>query len=222
MTGILYSTVTNVQYLDNIGMQFNFTGTPTGSFTAQISADYEQDQYGNVTDAGNWVSMSPALGTAAGTADSIAGDINQTGFAWMRAKYTPTGAGVQTIQPVADSSGSLAGKYFLLQSANGTTKYAIWFKVSGSGSAPVVSGYTSTEVDISTGDTAASVGTAMATVIAALGGAAVFSATGTTTVTVTNLVSGPFVAIVDVDSGFTFAVTAGAGVLNAFITGKML
>lgn len=85
------SAVTNIQFLDNIGVQFNFTGTPTGTFSVEISADYEQDTNGNVTNAGNWVSLvlSP-IPAAAGAADSIYIDITQISAPWVRAKYTRT------------------------------------------------------------------------------------------------------------------------------------
>lgn len=119
--------------------------------------------------------------------------------------------GVQTIQPVADVAGSLAGTYFLLQSQSGN-KYAMWFKVSGSGSAPVVPGYTASEVDIATGNSAAVVGGALAAAIAALNSGNDFTTSGTTTITVTNKTAGSFTLASDVSTGFTFAlVTAGSG-----------
>lgn len=89
MAGSLTSTVTNIQFLDAIGVQFNFTGTPTGSFQVQVSADYAQDDNGNVQVAGNWVNMtlSPAP-VASGSADSIYIDIRSTSAPWMRLVYT--------------------------------------------------------------------------------------------------------------------------------------
>lgn len=88
-TASLTSAVTNVQFLDNIGIQLNFTGTPTGSFAVQVSADYAQDDYGNVTNTGNWVSLalSPAP-SASGAADTAYVDIIQTSAPWIRTVYT--------------------------------------------------------------------------------------------------------------------------------------
>lgn len=87
----LTSAVTNIEYLDNIGIQLNWTGTPTGTFSVEISMDYSQDQLGNVTNAGNWiaVTLSPAI-TASGSADQAYIDLNQLSAPWIRTKYTKT------------------------------------------------------------------------------------------------------------------------------------
>ena len=127
-------------------------------------------------------------------------------------------AGVQTITTVADVAGSLAGTYFLLQAQDGN-KYAMWFKVSGVGSAPVVAGYTASEVDINTGASAANVGTALKNAINLLNSGLDFSASGTSTVTVTNKQIGSFTQASDGTSptGFTFA-----GFVNGTGTARVL
>lgn len=51
------SSVTNIQFLDDIGLQLNWTGSPVGTFAIQVSADHAQDYNGNVTVAGNWVPL---------------------------------------------------------------------------------------------------------------------------------------------------------------------
>lgn len=53
------SQVSNILQLDDVGYQFNFTGSPVGTFQIQISADYAQDTSSppNVTNAGNWVPL---------------------------------------------------------------------------------------------------------------------------------------------------------------------
>lgn len=85
------SSVTNIQFLDNIGIQLTFTGAPVGTFEVQVSADYAQDDNGNVTNAGNWTSItlspSPA---AAGSGSTIYIDMNQLSAPWIRVKYTKT------------------------------------------------------------------------------------------------------------------------------------
>lgn len=87
----LTSLVTNIQRLDNIGIQINFAGTPTGTFDVQVSADYAQDEFGNVTNVGNWISLdltpSPA---ASGSASQIYIDIAGLSAPWIRVKYTRT------------------------------------------------------------------------------------------------------------------------------------
>lgn len=56
-TSVLTSPVTSLQYLDDVGVQFTWTGSPVGNFRIQISADYAQDTNGNVTNAGTWVPL---------------------------------------------------------------------------------------------------------------------------------------------------------------------
>ncbi len=155
----------------------------------------------------NWVDLpSQTVNVTSGTSALLT--IAQSAYRWIRAKYTSTATGVQTIVPVADVSNSLAGKYFLLNSANAGVAYYVWFKVSGTGTDPALAGKTGVEVDIATNATAATVGAAITTAVDLL---AEFAASGTTTVTVTNSASGPFTAITDgtLATTFTFAVTAG-------------
>lgn len=51
------SAITNIQYMDNIGIQINITsGSATGAFDAQISADHFEVG-GNVKVAGTFISL---------------------------------------------------------------------------------------------------------------------------------------------------------------------
>ena len=95
MAGNLTTAVTNIAFQDNIGIQLNFTGTPTGSFAVQVSADYKQDANGNVTNVGNWVTLVlPTAAAAAGAANTIYIDLNQLSAPWIRVVYTASsGAG---------------------------------------------------------------------------------------------------------------------------------
>lgn len=94
MSAAITSDVTNIQFLDNIGIQLNFTGTPTGTFQVQVSADFARDDGGRVTNAGNWIPLvlSP-VPAATGTAGFIYIDIIQTSAPWIRVTYSGTGAG---------------------------------------------------------------------------------------------------------------------------------
>lgn len=49
------SLVTDIRYMDDIGIQFSWTSSPVGTFAVQVSADYKQDELGNVLVAGNWI-----------------------------------------------------------------------------------------------------------------------------------------------------------------------
>lgn len=132
-------------------------------------------------------------------------------------------AGAVTIAPVADVSGSLASTWFRIYDAYGNT-FIVWFSVSGVGSAPTGVSGTLVQQSITTGDSAATIGTALATTLAALSAAqpgnltapsGVFSFTtaGTTTVTVTSTATNPYGPLPGVPAdgaiatGFTFALS---------------
>lgn len=92
MSGNLTSNVVDIEFLDNIGIQLNFTGTPTGTFGVQISMDYNPQ-----TGAGFWIYLTlpttPAA-VAAGASNQIYIDLIQLTAPYIRVKYTATsGAG---------------------------------------------------------------------------------------------------------------------------------
>lgn len=99
-----------------------------------------------------------------------------------------------TIAPVADVSGSLASKYFLITDAF-AQQYALYFIVNGSGQPPALTSANNLQsaiavpVSIATGATAAQVGSALVTMIAALNSGRSFTASGSTTVTVVSAVA---------------------------------
>lgn len=100
-------------------------------------------------------------------------------------------AEVSDFTAVADVAGSLAGTYFTIHDAHDAHCYAVWFKVSGTGSAPVVSGCVNAEVDVSTGDSAATVAGDARTVLNAAPYTSYFAITGATThIIVSNLLNG--------------------------------
>lgn len=93
----LTSTIISVRYQDNICLQLNFTGTPTGTFDVQGSVDYNiSDPTDAVIVTGNWISvpLTPSP-VAAGAGDSILFDLNQQSYPFIRVVYTKTsGTGV--------------------------------------------------------------------------------------------------------------------------------
>lgn len=94
MTGSVTSAVTNIQHLDNIGYQMNITsGTPTGAFSVEVSADYYQDPEGTVVNAGNWVALTltPTPSVTTGAPANIYLDLNQLSAPWIRLKWTHSG-----------------------------------------------------------------------------------------------------------------------------------
>lgn len=79
------SDPTNVLFMDNVQVQLNYTGTPTGTFQVQVSSDYDP----TTATAGNWVPI-PFGSTisATGAADQIILDMNQLPAPWVRVVYT--------------------------------------------------------------------------------------------------------------------------------------
>lgn len=88
MSGTITSKAIGIQFLDNIALQFNFTGTPTGTFSVQGSLDHAE-YFGTVTKAGTWneVTLDP-VPAAAGAAGSILINMDQLAFPFLRVVYT--------------------------------------------------------------------------------------------------------------------------------------
>ncbi len=122
--------------------------------------------------------------------------------------------GIQTIAFAADSGGSLNSTFFLLNDAQGNGYY-VWFNINSAGVDPAVVGRTGVEVAGATNAAAATLGAAAKALIIALNTGLSFSATGTATLTITNIATGPFTPAVDgsAPTSFVFAVTAGEGAL---------
>lgn len=93
MSASITGPVTNIQFLDNIGVQFNFSGAPSGNFQIQVSIDYNQDINGNVINAGNWVPVTLSSGSVnANTSlgSPIYVDLNQLSAPFIRVVYVRT------------------------------------------------------------------------------------------------------------------------------------
>jgi len=118
---------------------------------------------------------------------------------------------ITNITTVADVAGSLAGKYFTLNSALNANMYYFWYIVSGVGTDPMVPGLTGIPINIITGDSANTVALKTNNVINSL--VLDFTSTVLTDViTVTTIGEGVTTAETAGTSGFTVTVTqAGAG-----------
>ena len=95
MSGNLTSAVTTIKYLDNVAIQLNAVGSMVGNFSVEGSLDYEQDQYGNVVNAGNWIPLVLSPAPAVSGADKqILIDLFSLSFPNIRVSYAATsGAG---------------------------------------------------------------------------------------------------------------------------------
>lgn len=94
------SSVVNIQWLDNIGIQVDVTGsTADGTFTVQVSNTYKLNPDGSVRDAGTWVDLTtPApIEIVDAEPQPIFIDVNQSGAAAIRLVFEPAeGAGAGT------------------------------------------------------------------------------------------------------------------------------
>jgi hypothetical protein len=89
-TNTYTSSVVEIENLDNVYLQLETSGTPTGAYIVQVSNDYNQDAEGNVLNAGQWVTLnlSPSPTIAAGSPSPIGIDMNQLGAPFLRVQYT--------------------------------------------------------------------------------------------------------------------------------------
>ena len=93
MSSDVTSDTTNILYTDRVSYQISYTGTPTGSFSVQISND--ETTWENMT-------LSTAV-SAAGSADNHFIDC-ETGAKYIRLKYTSSsGSGTLQVKLVAKS-----------------------------------------------------------------------------------------------------------------------
>tara|TARA_R110002020_G_scaffold18369_3_gene64222 strand:- start:1893 stop:2936 length:1044 start_codon:yes stop_codon:yes gene_type:complete len=107
---------------------------------------------------------------------------------WNRSNFTI----VTTITCTDDVSGTTGGRYFYFHTKS--TSYQVWFDVDGGDTLVIDSGYTGCEVDISSGDNATTIGTALKTKLSTLTGVTASSASGVVTVNVTSAESSDVIA----------------------------
>jgi hypothetical protein len=96
MSGNITSAPLETKLQDNIGIQLNWTGTPSGTFGFYVSMDYAQDAFGNVTNPGHWIQLpvNPTI-TASGVPDQAYVDLNQLSAPYVKVVYSAnSGAGV--------------------------------------------------------------------------------------------------------------------------------
>lgn len=88
-TNTIYSNIIDVSKMDNIGLQVDWTGTPTGTFSVQASNN------GTTFHA---VVFNPVLAQPSGSAGGYVVDINQYPWKYIMLQYTnASGAGTLTV-----------------------------------------------------------------------------------------------------------------------------
>lgn len=129
-----------------------------------------------------------------------------------RYTFVPGVEQVTNVVAVADVSGSLAGKYFLINSGNNVTQYYIWFNVNGAGTDPTISGATGLEVFLNTNDNANTVAFKISNAFNAELFNDFSSTVATNTVIITNNIQGYTTNASAATSGFTVTTpTSGVG-----------
>lgn len=86
-----------VEQADVVGIQMNYSGAPVGSLALQGSIDHSQDQWGNITNAGNWTSLyvtvngtlTNAIAIPANTSPILI-DTSLSSIPFLRLQYTAT------------------------------------------------------------------------------------------------------------------------------------
>lgn len=128
---------------------------------------------------------------------------NASGSATSAILYYDKSKLVKDITTLADVSGSLNNKYFLLDDALDKNKYYIWFNVNSAGTDPVISGRIGLQVPLNTNDTADFVATALRIVI---GSTSKFVCTlvSTNKLRIENIGFGQSSGVVDFNTSFTF------------------
>lgn len=88
-TNAIYSQITDLSKMDNVGLEVTWVGTPTGTF----------EVYGSNSGISFYpLTFSPALGQPAGSAGGYLVDLNQYPFKYLMLKYTnASGSGTLTV-----------------------------------------------------------------------------------------------------------------------------
>jgi hypothetical protein len=210
--------VTNIkgQGIKSVFMHTSVTPTvgPNGVLNPNPAVGYAWVQlaYNYTKYCGSFIApQSPATGSAL----AINATALTLGKPYVIASVGVGALGAATIAPVADVAGSLASTWFRLYDAYGNT-FVLWFSIGGVGKAPSNVGGTLVQVSVPANSTAATIGAQLVTIISNLpsgvAGVNSFTASGTTTVTVTNtnavnnqLPGAPADGLIP--TGFAFALT---------------
>jgi hypothetical protein len=93
------SDVTCIKFLDNLGIQLSWTGSPVGTFDVQVSNDYSDGKGASKANAGTWSSLglNPPVSASGSAADAYL-QLQQICAPYIRVVYTKTsGTGSLTV-----------------------------------------------------------------------------------------------------------------------------
>lgn len=86
-TSVITSQITNIRGMDNVFYDIQFSGSPTGTFSVQVSSSYDPITNPNAIFIPLVLSPVPV---ASGSSGVIGIDINQEGAQWIKLVYTNT------------------------------------------------------------------------------------------------------------------------------------
>ena len=84
-TAVVTSEITEIRGFDNVSYEADFSGTPTGTFSVQVSNSYDPITNPNAVFVILPLSPTPV---ASGSSGVLGIDINQSGFKWIKLVYT--------------------------------------------------------------------------------------------------------------------------------------
>jgi hypothetical protein len=93
-TSTITSQVTEIRGFDNVSYEADFSGTPTGTFSVQVSNSYDPITNPNAVFIPLVLSPTPV---ASGSSGVVGIDINQSGFKYIKIVYTNI-SGTGTLQ----------------------------------------------------------------------------------------------------------------------------
>jgi hypothetical protein len=85
-TAAVVSTPLNMEDIDNVGLEVDWTGTAVGTFSLEASNKYDPDTNPSATFKAVTLATPPA--NPAGSASGWLLDLNQIPFRWVRLRYT--------------------------------------------------------------------------------------------------------------------------------------
>lgn len=215
---------TGIRYVDNVDYQiFVDTSNATGTFDFQITlVEPDSELYRALVAAGfdPWVTNPDISIPAVAGADAVTlVEINQTGGFWSRIKYTTTFIESVDIATVADSSGSLNSKYFLINGADGTNWY-VWYNINSAGVDPAIADRTGIEVTAATGASANTLASATKTALAACTSITTIGGATNHVTFVQDQAGSGSVTDGAAPTGFSITYTAPNGSLTVLVSGK--
>ncbi len=107
------TSATSILYKDNVAIEYSFVGNATGQIDIQVSNSFNpgQPESAGSLNSGVWTSIAQTAPntlpyTLGSGTSSVAVNLNQLGFAWLRTQWTnSSGSGTMSLNIAAKSLG---------------------------------------------------------------------------------------------------------------------